>query len=123
MRQLRAAADLRRQRRGLVRIDVEEANLGDGKLGQRERDRFADAAGADDRDRAAPAKLSTRGWTARRKPLASVLWPMRRPSRTTTVLTAPIAAARRRQRVEQPDHRFFVGEGDVDAGEAEARTP
>ena len=59
-RQRRAAADPRRQRRGLVRVDVEEANLGDGELSQRESNRFADAAGAEHRDRPSPRILDQR---------------------------------------------------------------
>ena len=38
---------------------------------------------------------------------------------TTTVLTAPIAAAPGASSSSSGDHRFLVGEGDVDAGEAE----
>ena len=63
--------------------------------------------------------FSIRGRAARRKPLASVLWPTRRPSRKTTVLTAPIASALADSASRSADHRLFVWEGDVDAGEAE----
>ena len=54
------------------------------------------------------------------KPDQSVLWPMRLPSRSSTVLTAPIAARVVRQFVQQRDDRLLAGMRDVQPVEPHA---
>jgi len=60
--------------------------------------------------------------TAARKPVVSVLYPVNRPSRTTTVLTAPISAGPG-DNLEQIDHGFPYRESDVDPAKTSRRTP
>ena len=58
-----------------------------------------------------------RDGSLRRNPRQSVLWPTRRPSESTTVLTAPIATPRR-QLVQQRHHRLLARVRHVEAVEA-----
>ena len=118
-RAVQTAAQLHRQRFGLGAIGIEDAEFGDAEVRERECDRLADAAGADQRDRSAIGGRRPISAIARSKPVVSVLWPISRPSRTTTVLTAPISRARADSSSSNGIDGFLVGKRDVDAGEAE----
>ena len=59
----------------------------------------------------------------RRKPLTSVLWPRVRPSRISTVLSAPIASTTAVDLVDQRHHRLLDRVRDVQAVEAELDAP
>ena len=88
------AMQLRRQCLGLAAVGVEDIEFGDAQFRKRERDRLADAAGTDQATAPQPDfEPPTRSPIARAKPVLSVLCPTSRPSRTTTVLTAPMMRA------------------------------
>ncbi len=110
---------LRRQRLGLGAVGVEDIEFGDAKARKRERDRLADAAGADQRD-CAMFRAGDQVADRARKAGAVGVVPDQPSVADDDGVDRADGARLRRHLVEQRDHGFLVGEGDVDAGEAKA---
>ena len=84
---------LRSRGRARVGLAVDDHQLLRAQAQHRMRDGRAGAAGAEQHHAAQVGLRQGARGSPRPSPLPSVLWPMARPSRKTTVLTAPIARA------------------------------
>ena len=114
-RSLRAAARRSARSPSVSTIVTSPASEGQQCMGNRR----TGPACAELNDAVSRGRLATRCGTLG-EAHQSVLCPTRRPSFSTTVLTAPSARRLGREFIQQRDHGLLAGMGDVEACEAEA---